>query len=113
MIPRKPVTVTRFDQGSYVNGYWVEGSPSTFIINASVQPVKGADLEALTEGRRDSQIYKLYTDTKLKTVDKKNNLNADLVNIDNDDYEVMNVESWQNNLINHYKILVIKVQTKK
>lgn len=113
MIPRKTLTVKRFSSGDYVLGHWVEGTESQFTIKASVQPVKGPELQSMPEGRRDSQIYKLYTDTKLNGIDKQGKKSPDIVVIDGEDFEVVSPEPWQNQIINHYKIFVIKVQTEK
>lgn len=110
MIPRKTLSVKRFAAGSYnTDGDWVEGADSDFNISASVQPLTGREMEMLPEARRDSQSYKLYSDTQLLTADTSQTKNADIVTIDNEKFEVFSDEPWQNNIINHHKITVIKI----
>lgn len=103
---RQPIEIKRFTDGEFVNGFWQEGAQESFMIMASVQPTTGEDLESLPEGRRTSQSLRLYTDTLLKTVHDKN---PDKVTLFGNDFEVMTVEPWQNNVISHYKCVVIKI----
>jgi len=113
MIPKETLTVKRYEPGEYVDGYWVDGSTITFNIQTSVQPVKTSELEALPEGRRTSKTYKLYPSIRLVGVNKVLKTSPDIVTIDNEEYEVFEPQPWQNNLINHYKVFVIKIQTEK
>jgi len=107
---RKPITVKRPTAGSYVNGLWVATStPTEIIIQASVQPATTEDLQSLPEGRRQLGAYKLYTDTQLQSVLENAN-NPDIVVINGEDYEVAQVEPWQNGIVNHYKILAVRIQ---
>lgn len=109
MIPRKTLTITRYSAGTRVKGTWVEGTPSTFEADYSVQPLTGREMQLLPEDRRTTQSYRLYGDTKLYTVDVNTGTNADRVTIDGETYEVFSCAPWQNTIINHYKIIVIKV----
>ncbi len=107
---RKNLTVRRPAAGSYVNGRWVEaGQPTELTVKASVQPASTEELETLPEARRTQGVYKLYSSTRFQSVQENAN-NPDIVVIDNDDYEVMSCQPWQNNLINHYKALAARVQ---
>lgn len=111
MIPRRTLTVRRYAAGTYstITGKWVEGGTNDFTISASVQPLRGKEVELLPEARRESQSYKLYTDIQLLTVDTSNSKNPDRVQINGTWHEVLIVEDWQNDLINHYKIVVVKL----
>jgi hypothetical protein len=103
---RSPFIVTRKEPGTFVNGDWVEGDYIAFVIQASVQPVKGSEMEMLPEGRRNSQAVKIYTSTKLNTVEEAN---PDLLQAFGSDFEIFSVEPWQSNVINHYKCIGMKV----
>ena len=101
------------DTGQYINGKWVPGTPDevsdpNFEIQTSLQPISGEDLEILPEGMRTKKGYTLYPNTELRTVDQSNNIEADKVVINDEDYLVIKIFPWQNNLINHYKCLVIR-----
>lgn len=103
---RSTFSVKRVVPGAYVNGFWVEGAESTFTIQASVQPLKGKEMEMLPEGRRNSQSVKIYTDTQLQTVASGN---PDRLVAFGHDFEIQTVEPWQSNVLNHYKCIGIKV----
>jgi len=107
---RKNRVVKRYaSSGEYVNGNFVPvGSPVTFLIMASQQPLTGRELEALPEGRRNSDSYSLFTDYPLVTAEVSKVNNPDIVMINNEEFEVIKVESWQNDVINHYKATVVK-----
>ncbi len=104
---RRPLVVKRKTTGSYVDGEWIEGTTTTIDITASVQPLKPEEVQFLDEGRRNSSSYFLFTDTKLNLV---TSANPDLVTINGVDHEIQKEESWQNNVINHYKYRVLQIQ---
>lgn len=102
---RSPFLVRRKGVGSFVNGEWVKGSDTVFTIQASVQPLKGLEMEMLPEGRRNSQSVRIYTSTKLNTVEEAN---PDFLQAFGFDFEILSVEPWQSNVINHYKCIGVK-----
>lgn len=104
---RKAVTVISRGTGSYVDGTYVEAVGATITIQASVQPLTGKEVLSLPEGRREKDAFTLYTDTSL--VSLQDTQNPDRVVISGKEYEVVKKESWQNNVINHYKYLVVKL----
>jgi hypothetical protein len=107
---RQTLTVKRKASGSYnAAGFFeVTGADSTFEIQASIQPISGSDMKLLPENRREEEITKLYTDTKLNGIIKGSGLNPDFVVIDGVDHEVIRTFNWRNNVINHYKVFVAK-----
>jgi hypothetical protein len=98
--------IRRKAPGQYVNGYWQEGAGELFQIKASVQPMRGTEMEMLPEGRRQSQAVKLYTNTQLQTVDDSN---PDTLQAFGSSYEVLSVEPWQSNVLSHYKVTAVRV----
>ena len=108
MIPRKTLTVTRYGLGSDVKGHYVEGTPSTFNITASVQPLRPNEMLLLPEGRRESEAFRLYTDTQLLPA-RKDSTNAEKVAIGSVDYEVLSCAIWDNNIIPHFKAIVVRL----
>ena len=115
MIPRifkRQVTVHRPGVGEYINGIWVDLTPTTtFTIWASVQPIKEQELESLPEGLRTSDVFKMYTNTHLLTA-REDIKNPDEVDLYGERYLVADVEIWGNTQLSHYKILVIKSNVK-
>lgn len=57
--------VTRTPLGSYVTGRYVAGTPTTFTMDASIQPF-GGELEVLPDGVLPSDIRVIYSATQLK-----------------------------------------------
>lgn len=107
---RRPLTVTRkAGVDTYVKGVLVPGADGPLTITASVQPTKPDEMQLLPEGRRDSESFRLYTSTRLLTATDDTKKNADTVSINGFDYEVLYCATWQNNVINHYKALVVKL----
>lgn len=112
---RSPVTLRRYPPGTYVNGRWVEGSPSQdILITASIQPAKGEEMRSLPEARKESENYVMYTSFRVRTVQEKgSNQNADLILFDGKEFEVHLVDPWQNNanftIVNHYKYLISRI----
>lgn len=107
---RQPITLQRLSAGSYVNGLWVEGTITTSIITASIQPMSGEELQSLPEERRVKKNYKLFTASQLLTVQNPTK-NPDRVIIFGELYEVYQVFPWLNNIISHYEAYVSKVDT--
>lgn len=110
MIPRRPIKLIRVSPGSYdSDGIWSEGSEIISIIKASVQPTSPNDVEQIPEGRREQKSYTLFTDTNLIALGYHQN--SDKFEIDGEIFEAVNVESWQNNIINHYKAIVVRIDS--
>ncbi len=101
-------------EGKYINGRWVPGSTSepnsTFEIQTSVQPANEQDLEALPEGLRTEEIIKMFPSTSINTVDQHILQEADIIEYNSKKYSVIKVDAWQNNLINHYKVMANRIK---
>jgi len=106
---RKPYTVKRTVAGSYVSGVFVEGSETTLSIQASIQPVSGQDMVSIPEGRRSSDMVKVYTDTSLFSQgDAGSGQSPDRVVWLGKDYEIYTKDVRQMGVISHYKYFAIK-----
>lgn len=103
---RRQLTIYRKAVGTVVDGIFTEGAPTSDVILASVQALKPEDIQQLPEGRRNSKLFFIFTDTRLNLV---TSANPDIVVVDSENYEVDKEEVWQNNVINHYKYLIVKV----
>ena len=107
------LTVKRRASGDYdASGFFkVPGPDTEFTITASVQPMTGSEILLLPENRRELETKKIYTSTELYGIEKGNGVNADIVIIDGDEFEVVRIYPYKNNVINHYKIFVAKRTT--
>jgi hypothetical protein len=110
---RRTLTVSRRATGDYNAGgfYEVSDAPSTFTIEASVQPMSGQEMKLLPENRREEEWTKIYTDTELYSAEKGSTGNADIVTIAGNSYEVFKIFPWLNGVINHYKVFLSKRTT--
>lgn len=112
---RQDITVILKNGGVYdINGLWIESDGAPFVTQASVQPATAREMETVPEGRYTSQIFRLYSDVRLHTVDKDAGINPDIVllSLDVEDinrFEVIQVFPWQNRILSHYKMLIGKV----
>ena len=104
---KRDVEVIRPGVGSYINGVWVNGLNTTLTIRANVQPVPAIVMETLPEGYRTRSAFILYTNSELFTSDDNNN-NPDIVLLYGKRYFVTKKEIWQNTVIAHYEIIVVK-----
>lgn len=107
---RKPQTIKRLSAGGYVNGVWVDGTESTFTIQASVQPVTGEDQVVIPAGKRLSDYVKAYTSTNLQVLGETTGLEPDRLVWRGKEYECISVDVRQMNVIDHYKYIFSKVQ---
>lgn len=103
---RKKYTFKRLSGGAYVDYKWVKGTPVDIVLKASLQPLSAEELKQLPEGRRTDQTYKMYSSVKLRTVEADN---PDYTTINGNKFEVIQVSPSQNDIINHYKIIIGKV----
>ena len=108
MIPRKKLKYKRVLPGEYVDGVWVEGRMLDLFFTASVQPTTPKQMQSLPEGRRNVASFSLYTNTELRTAEQHSH-QADIVVLDDGEYEVSAVERWNNGIIPHFVLIVTKV----
>lgn len=108
---RKKLNCIRYGRGKYNNGKWIDSSTAEFKIFASIHGVDNETLETVPEGYRTSEVYIIYTDSKLQTA-VIGISNPDVVIIDGDRYQVVKVANKSNiptYAINHYEVIVVKV----
>lgn len=103
---RSIYTVKRKNGGGYTDGIWQEATEHSFVISASLQPVSGPEMESLPEGRRESQVIKIYTSSKLQTV---TDANPDVLEASGMRFEIVSVAPYQSNVLNHYKCIAVKI----
>lgn len=102
---RHELTIYRMSEGVVIDGAFIDGALTEGTITASVQSLNPDELQSLDEGRRDKKNAFIFTDTKLKLVTE---VNPDIVILNGEEYEVVKEETWQNNVINHYKYLIVR-----
>lgn len=102
------VTVSRgmpgTDDGA---GHYTPNTPTTFTVQANIQPTSGRDLQRLPEAFRTKEIIKLFSRDALQTEDSNAGTPADLVTFNGLQYEVQSVQPWPHG--NLYESLAAKV----
>ena len=77
--------------GSYVDGRYVEGAPSSSTIRAAVFSPTGRDLRDLPEGQRASIAWTIWTRDELRTADEDTRTVADAIQIHGSWFRVVKV----------------------
>lgn len=107
VIPRQKIKVFTKTAGSYdANGVYAETQSESFIY-ASIQPTSPDDINSLPEGRRQSKTYTLFTSSALRGIQ---DANQEQVEIDDERYEIVKVQKWSNNILNHYMAIVTRLE---
>lgn len=91
------ITVIRSSptQGSAADGTVIQGPTTTFMCNASIQPLKGFDQVNLPEADRSKEWLYCYCDQELKTVSTYPSVPADQIIMANGQkYKVVGSEPW-------------------
>ena len=107
---KREVTVVRKGDGSYQNFTWINGTDAQFTIRANVQPTPAEVMLTLPEGYRIRDAFTLYTNTQLRTSDTNQN-NPDVVFLYGKRFFVTKVATWQNTILSHYEIIVVKEES--
>jgi hypothetical protein len=104
------ITITRYGIGSYSNGNYSAGTPTSVSALASIQPLNGREILNLPSLQHAKEVYKLYTSTELFTaIEGSSPHKADLVSFQGKVFEVQKVEKWEYDL-SFFKALIVRVE---
>lgn len=99
--------VTRTPAGSYVNGRYTAGSPTTFPIDAVVQPSSGREIKVVAEGQFAEDTKVLWTSTPLVTMSPSDV--PDTIVIAGDTYSVSQIFGpWSIDGVSFYRVQVAR-----
>ena len=104
------VSCTRFAAGYTVNGRSVPGAPIPFTIYAVIEPLAGRELLILPEGERSKESVKIYTDTRLQTINETGMIKADRVSWQGRQFEVRNVKIWSDGEDTFYQAVCVLIE---
>lgn len=97
-------TRTRYAAGSTADGVYTPGAPSTASIVAVVQPVSGAELKALPEGRHADDSRVVYSESELRVLPL-----PDSVTIEGAEFEVFKAKRWDAFGDTYYRAVVSRL----
>jgi len=80
----RPVTLERYDPGSYNNGYFDPGAKTEETIYLSVDSVDPEEIERLPEGESDHEMVKLESRFRLYTSEAEKGEISDFVKVEVD-----------------------------
>ena len=105
------ICVDRPVAGSYVNGEWVEPSPTTFTTIGNIQPnFTWNMLQKLPEGDRSKRAIAIYCNKELLMAKQgAAEQKADIVHYDGDLWEVKVTQTWKMGVLDHCEAVAIKV----
>lgn len=105
------LTVKRYSSAGYVNGKWIKGEPEIFTIKTTWQSVNGYELQTLPEGKRTKVIFKGYPETILSVGNVDTGIPPDIIISPNEEeFEIIRVQTYQHNLINHCKFMAERIK---
>lgn len=106
------VTRLRAAAGSYDfanGGRWTGAGTDAAVIRASVQPASEKDLLRLPEGLRTRDMVTILTDDELRTANETAQTEADRIEHQGEQYEVVAVERFEMGQLNHYDCVARRV----
>lgn len=105
LVKEKPYTIDRFEQGSYVDGEWVEGNSIEISIMASIQPVSGYKIVQLQNatGIKTTNWIKIFTKSELQIAKEGvSGTGGDRITYRNERYELRELEVHDEGHLDHF-----------
>ena len=114
LVPKRSYTITRYPTdlpNPYdENGKYIEPTPTTINIQATVQPMTPNQVLQMPEGDRTQSWCKGYTDVLVRTKrEGVDGYKADTFVWNGDTYEIRKVDVWDVGVVDHYKFYAIRV----
>ena len=108
---RRPIKIWRYAEKPVLgdDGRYTIADPTEMSIQASVQPLKATEMDALPEGRRGCRAVKVYSDMELLMVDQQSGQQPDQFEWLGRRYEVVGSDAFQSGVINHYRAYAVEV----
>jgi hypothetical protein len=100
----------QFSAGDYVKGQWKEGTPAVETFCGTCQPASGQTLQLLPEGKRNSEVIKVFAPIQLNftAADPLLRRSGDRIIWQGKEFEVQILSKWDNGLIPHWELVCTK-----
>ena len=87
------LTIDRRSPGVWIDGIFIEGTLTSVVTTASVQPI-GRDAQLLPEGVLANDAKSVWATMLLRTADDPDSNGPDRFTYGGSDYEVVSVDDW-------------------
>lgn len=104
-----PITVKRYGEGSWVDGYFVNSVETTLNIEANVQPLKGRELLTLPEADRTKESIKVYCVETLNTVEEVGQKKADIIIWEGKRFQAIKPMTYKMGVLDHTKTICYRL----
>ena len=102
LLKLESVTLIRKATGSYVDGHYVEGTASSYVIEANIQPLSGKEILQLPEADRTRESLKVFSTSEIRV--------NDTVTMSTKNYEVQKVADFSVYSIPHYEAVMMLIE---
>ena len=101
---RRPIA-----NGAYVEGVYQPSATETIQVLGSLQPLSAKDSLLLPENERNRESFNLFTEVELAPASEDGLRQADVVEVNGEDFLVRSVERWRNVDLPYFKALIQRV----
>jgi hypothetical protein len=111
LVKKVPITVYRHAEGSYVEGEWVEGGETSFVIKGNAHPFSDYQVMLLPESDRSRSWLWLFTTSKVRAKrEGSGGWGADRFIWDGEMYEVMQTQTFTMQVRDHVEAKCVRVE---
>ena len=103
------ITVLRQGQGTWVDGYWVDGTETPLYVEANVQPLRGHELLTLPEADRTKASIKVYCVETLRTVEEVGQTKADVIVWEGKRWQAIKTMTYKMGVLDHTKTICYRL----
>ena len=104
-----PIQVKRYEEGSWVDGYFVNGVETTLDIEANVQPLRGHELLTLPEADRTKESIKVYCVETLNTLEEVGQTKADVIVWEGKRWQAIKTMTYKMGVLDHTKTICYRL----
>lgn len=108
-----PFTIRRQSAPTEFKGRFVAGAETILSTDGTVQRMSARERLLLPEGVRQSDVIKIYTTFAFRVGNEENQIPGDIIEYKGDDYEIFQVEDWNDTMIPHYRANARRVDAHK
>lgn len=106
---KTPITILRKSEGEWIDGYYLDATETTLIVEANVQPMRGHELLTLPEADRTRDSIKVYCVETLNTLNEFGQKKADLIVWEGKKYQAIRTDTYKMGVLDHTKTICYRL----